>query len=163
VIPLLEVAIGFVASMLVLSMLVKSLTSLVKNCIDYYFDNIQYEIDRLTNDTVGFTLSALKDTPGVRAAAPWVMNLDWRRVGEQFLTKENVTWVLRSLGATAASLENLEARLAVHKANLKYAFDQRMKNLALAAFSLTFSSALGGSGRRSSIGSRWAMSSSVLS
>ena len=40
-------------------------------------------------------------------------------------------WVLVKLGASAA-LTNLEGRLAVHVANLQYAFETRIKNLALA-------------------------------
>ena len=41
-------------------------------------------------------------------------------------------WLLKELGASAAQLENVEGRLAVHLGRVKYLFEQRMKNLSIA-------------------------------
>src|SRR5712692_895303 len=129
--PLLETAIGFAAIMLVLSFLVKSLTSLVKNLVDYYSDNMAHEVNRLVQGTLGVTWNWLATDPQVQQRHPWIRDFNWQRLGEEYLTTANLTWVLTKLGASQVALDNLEGRLAVHRANLKYMFEQRMKNLAL--------------------------------
>jgi hypothetical protein len=130
--PLLETAIGFLAVMLVLSLLVKSLTSLLKDHFDYYTDNLEYEASRLIRNTIGKSWTQLKSDPAVLARAPWVNDLDWSRVGDEFFNADNLTWLLTELGATPAQLQNLEGRLAVHVSRVKYMFEQRMKNLSIA-------------------------------
>jgi hypothetical protein len=40
-------------------------------------------------------------------------------------------WVLKRLGADARSLEELEGRLQIHVANVRFMFERRMKNITL--------------------------------
>ena len=130
--PLLETAIGFVAVMLILSLLVKSVTSILKDHFDFYTDNLRYEVGRLIRNTTGRLLTDLESDPQVLARAPWVGDVNWSRIGDEFFIKDNALWVLRALGATDAQLENLDGRLAGHLSRVKYTFEQRMKNLSFA-------------------------------
>ena len=130
--PLLETAVGFVAVMLLLSLLVKSLTSLVKDQFDFYSDNLKYEASRFVRNTIGRSWSELQEDPAIVKNAPWLKDIDWSRVGTEFFNKENVDWLLKGLGASPAQLENVEGRLAVHLSRVKYMFEQRMKNLSIA-------------------------------
>src|SRR5712664_4439259 len=50
---LIETLTGFAAIMLMLSLLVKTLTSVMKNCLDYYSDNLKHEVQRLALETTG--------------------------------------------------------------------------------------------------------------
>jgi hypothetical protein len=129
--PLLETAIGFVAVMLLLSLLVKSLTTLIKDHFDFYSDNLKYEVSRLLRNSLGVTLSQLQNNPAIVAKAPWIKDTDWSRVGDEFFNKENVDWLLKELGAAGPQLANLEGRLAVHAGKVSYMFEQRMKNLSI--------------------------------
>ena len=129
--PLTETVIGFVAIMLVLSLLVKSLTSLVKSHVDYYSANFKAEIERLVRGTLNRTLSELENDKSKKNT--WLKDIQWRRLGDQFLTVDNMTWVLKKLGATDDDLKGLAARLEVHKANIQYAFEMRTKNISLVA------------------------------
>lgn len=131
--PLLETAIGFVAVMLTLSLLVKSLTSLIKDHFDFYCDNIRYEINCLFCDTIGRTFDDLRRDPAVLQRAPFLANTDWHRVGDEFFNKQNVEWMLTRLGAAPADLQDLDGRLTYYLGRARYAFDTRMKTLSLAA------------------------------
>jgi hypothetical protein len=131
--PLLETAIGFVAVMLTLSLLVKSLTSLIKDHFDFYSDNIRYEINCLFCDTIGQTFDDLRQDPTAVQRAPFLANTDWRRVGDEFFNRQNVEWMLTRLGAAPADLQDLDGRLTYYLGRAKYAFDTRMKTLSLAA------------------------------
>jgi hypothetical protein len=133
--PLLDTVIGFVAIMLVLSMLVKSLTSLIKNHVDFYSRNLKHEVDRLALAVLGKTWDqAVKDLetdPKTRQEAAWFRGINWERLGDEFLTKDHMEWILKRLGAPAEALDHLEERLQVQVAKLSYAFSTRMKNLAV--------------------------------
>ena len=123
---LIETIIGFCVIMLLLSLLVKSLTSVVKSHFDYYSRNLQTEVERLLRGTIGGEWNTwAKKISGFQ-------DIQWRRLGEEYLTKENMEWLLIKLGAKREALKNLEARLEVHKANVRYAFEKRTKNISLA-------------------------------
>jgi hypothetical protein len=131
-IPLLDTVIGFATVMLMLSLLVKCLTSLLKNQMDFYTKNLQHEVDRLVKGILGV---GWKQAVARLPAGPdkcWLEEINWERLGEEILTKPHMEWVLVKLGAPPAALTNLEGQLVVHVANLQYAFETRMKNLALA-------------------------------
>ncbi len=126
---LIETIIGFSVIMLLLSYLVKSLTSVVKNHVDYYSANLEQELGRLVGEI------AEKSWDDLKNEFQWLKDVQWRRLGEEFLSTENVKWLIKRLGCEAElkSLgEGLGARLEVHKANVRYAFEKRTKNLALA-------------------------------
>lgn len=123
--PLIDAIIGFSVIMLMLSLLVKTLTSVIKNHVDYYSRNLQEEVERL----ISGTLDEQRQVWGKRA--PWLTQIRWGRLREEFLTKENMGWILRRLGASEESLKDLEARLEVHKANIRFIFEKRSKNLSL--------------------------------
>ena len=131
-IPLLDTVIGFATVMLMLSLLVKCLTSLLKNQVDFYTQNLRHEVDRLVKGTLGFCWKQAVARLPAGADKSWLEGINWERLGEEFLTPQHMEWVLGKLGASPASLTGLEGRLAVHVANLQYAFETRMKNLALA-------------------------------
>jgi hypothetical protein len=131
-IPLLDTVIGFATVMLMLSLLVKCLTSLLKNQMDFYTKNLQHEVDRLVKGTLGVGWRAAIARLPAGTDKSWFEGIDWERLGEEFLTKDHMEWVLGKLGASPAALAGLEGRLAVHVANLQYAFETRIKNLALA-------------------------------
>jgi hypothetical protein len=125
---LIETLTGFAAIMLMLSLLVKTLTSVIKNQWDYYSDNLKHEVQRLALETTGKTWDALlqsKDTP------EWAKNIHWERLGDEFLTPAYMSWFLKQLDQNARVFD-LETRLKIHVANVKYTFGMRMKNLALA-------------------------------
>ena len=131
---LIETLIGFAAIMLVLSYLVKSLTSLIKNLVDFYSRNLKHEMNRLVRGTIGKSWEALKKLPEAKNKAPWVQDINWKRLGDEFLDKNNIKWILNRLGDLAGEkvdFEDLEARLAVHLNNIKYAFEKRIKNIAI--------------------------------
>jgi hypothetical protein len=131
--PLLDTVIGFATVMLMLSLLVKSLTSLLKNQADFYSQNLQHEVDRLVKGTLGIGWKqAIARLKGAGQDTSWLEEINWERLGEEFLTPDHMGWLLGRLGAAPAALAGLEGRVAVHVANLRYAFDTRMKNLALA-------------------------------
>ena len=123
--PLIDTIIGFSIIMLMVSLLVKTLTSVIKNHVDYYSRNMQEEVERLITGT----FDEQKHVWGKRA--PWLKEIRWGRLREEFLTKENMEWILTKLGAQEGSLKHLEARLEVHKANLRFVFEKRSKNLSL--------------------------------
>ena len=129
---LIETITGFAAIMLMLSLLVKTLTSVVKNQFDYYSDNLEHEVKRLAWETMGQDWEQLTTNPKLGAGASWVNEINWKRLGDDYLTMANMKWLLKSLGATDAQLTDLEDRLKMHLANVKYAFEMRMKNLSLA-------------------------------
>jgi hypothetical protein len=136
--PLIETIIGFSAIMLALSFLVKSLTSVVKNHFDFYSRNLKHEVFSLLEGTIEISRKQLQEKletdPALRTKFPWLAN-DWKRLGEEYLTKENITWVLRKLDpqkVTDEVIKDLEGRLAVHVANVKYMFEKRLKNVTLA-------------------------------
>lgn len=122
--PLIETIIAFCAIMLTLSFLVKSLTSLIKNHFDFYSKHLKREVERLIRGTLDKKLEDIQKEP-------WGKNINWNRLGEEYLTKENMEWVLRKLKAKPEQLENLEGRIAVHLGNIKHAFGKRLKNISL--------------------------------
>jgi hypothetical protein len=126
-IPLLDTAIGFAAIMLMLSLLVKTLTSLVKNYVDYYSTHLRAEVDQLLQGTLGSGIEA------VSARHPWLKGVNWKGLGESFLTVDKMALLIRQLDPAWTDAGDLATRLDLHVANLKYGFEQRMKNLALAA------------------------------
>jgi hypothetical protein len=126
---LIETITGFAAIMLMLSLLVKTLTSVIKNHWDYYSDNLKHEVQRLALETTGKAWETLRqnaDTP------EWIKNIHWERLGAEFLTPAYMSWFLKQLDQNARVFD-LESRLKIHVANVNYAFEMRMKNLALAA------------------------------
>jgi hypothetical protein len=122
---LFDTMIAFIVIMLVLSLLVKSLTSVFKNHVDYYSKNLEMEVIRLINGTIEGGIKKLG------RKSQLLDGIQWKRLGEEFLTKQNIEWLLRKLGASEESLQDLEARLEVHKANVRYAFEKRTKNISL--------------------------------
>ena len=131
-IPLLDTVIGFATVMLMLSLLVKCLTSLLKNQVDFYSKNLEHEVDRLVKGVLGVGWKQAVARLPAGADKSWFEEINWERLGEEILTEEHMEWVLGKLGASPAALTGLEGRLAVHVANLQYAFETRIKNLALA-------------------------------
>jgi hypothetical protein len=126
---LLETISGFAAIMLMLSLLVKTLTSVIKNQWDYYSDNLKHEVERLVLATTGKTWDSLVTTNG--QAPGWIRTIQWERLGDEFLTPAYMSWFLKQLDQNARVFD-LESRLKVHVANVKYTFEMRMKNLAVA-------------------------------
>jgi hypothetical protein len=125
---LIETLTGFAAIMLMLSLLVKTLTSVIKNQADYYSDNLRHEVQRLALETTGKTWDALMQNPNTPDCA---RNIHWERLGDEFLTPAYMGWFLKQLDQNARVFD-LDTRLKIHVANVKYAFQMRMKNLALA-------------------------------
>src|SRR5260370_13626826 len=129
---LIETLTGFAAIMLMLSLLVKTLTSVIKNQLDYYSDNLKHEVQRLVLETTDKTLDSIlqsKDTPArVKNIAT---DIHWERLGDEFLNPAYLSWFLKLLDQNAR-VSDLESRLKIHIANDKYTFEMRMKNLALA-------------------------------
>ncbi|MFH1036025.1 MAG: hypothetical protein V1806_16095 [Pseudomonadota bacterium] len=124
---LLETMIAFSVIMLMLSFLVKSLTSVVKNYVDYYSHNLKGEVERLL---FGYLEKGNWDTWSQQFQV--LKNINWRRLSEEYLNRENMEWILIRLGVPKAELTYLESRLTVHRANLRYAFETRTKNISLA-------------------------------
>ena len=121
---LIETITGFAAIMLMLSLLVKTLTSVIKNQWDYYSDNLKHEVQRLAFETTGKAWDALIKNSKVG-------DLHWERLGDELLNSTYMAWFLKQLDQTAI-VSDLDSRLKIHVANVKYAFEMRMKNLALA-------------------------------
>lgn len=127
---LIETVIGFTVIMLLLSYLVKSLTSVVKNHVDYYSKNFEGELGRLIGEI-------LKESWGkVKEKHDWLKHMQWRRLREDFLSTDNIKWMLKKLDVKEDDLQSLsealEARLNVHKENIRTVFEKRTKNLSLA-------------------------------
>jgi hypothetical protein len=129
---LIETIIGFASIMLMLSLLVKSLTSVLKNTFDYYCSNLEYEVKRLVREALNKTWEELVSDSDVQTRASWLRDLQWNRLGDNFLTADNMRWLLKQLDPNK-HIPDLEARVALHLSKLQYAFEMRMKNLALAA------------------------------
>jgi hypothetical protein len=125
---LIETLTGFAAIMLMLSLLVKTVTSVIKNQWDYYSDNLKHEVQRLALETTGKTWDTLVKNP---AAPDWTKNIHWERLGDELLTPAYMSWFLKQLDQNAKVFD-LDSRLKIHIANVKYTFEMRMKNLALA-------------------------------
>jgi hypothetical protein len=119
---LLETAIGFAAIMLLLSLLVKSMTSLVKNHIDYYATNFEAEFKEMVFRVRGKKWNDIKNKLGYG-------DLNFKLLGEEFLTKENLTQVLDI--DKDAMKEKLRVRLQICKDNVRNTFAKRSKNLSL--------------------------------
>jgi hypothetical protein len=126
--PLIETLTGFAAIMLMLSLLVKTLTSVIKNQWDFYSDNLRHEVQRLALETTGKTWEKLLQNP---AAPDWAKNMHWERMGDELLTPAYMSWFLKQLDPNARVFD-IDSRLKIHAANVKYTFEMRMKNLALA-------------------------------
>ena len=125
-IQLLDTAIGFVAIMAVLSLLVKSLTSLVKSYYDYYSANLHFEVNSLVQGILGKTLDELADTNEKFA---WIRNVNWKSLGDEILGIEKIKLLLKHLDPNVELKDNeLQARIDLHVANLKYGFERRMNS-----------------------------------
>jgi hypothetical protein len=127
---LIETLTGFTAIMLMLSLLVKTLTSVIKNQWDYYSDNLKHEVQRLVLETTGRTWNDVLGSASEQAKN-LIGEIHWERLGDEFLNATYLSWFLKKLDSNA-DLNELESRLKVRLANVKYAFQMRMKNLALA-------------------------------
>jgi len=125
---LIETLTGFAAIMMMLSLLVKTLTSVIKNQWDYYSDNLKHEVQRLALETTGKTWETLVQNP---MAPDWVRSILWERLGDEFLTPAYMSWFLKQLDQNAR-VSDIDSRLKIHVASVKYTFEMRMKNLALA-------------------------------
>ena len=121
---LVETAIGFAAIMLMLSLLVKSLTSLIKNHVDYYSTHFEAELRALIRQVAGKTWQQIKQKKGFQ-------DIDLRKIGDDFLTEDNMKTLLGVKGQ--AQLDLLKMRLDLMKKNIKYTFGKRSKNLSLLA------------------------------
>ncbi len=119
---LIDTVIGFAVVMLLLSFLIKSLTSVVKNHVQYYSQNFRRELERVLLPLPGMTLKKLESALG---------GIDWRNVGGELLDPNNLKPILQKINSRL-DLSDLAARLAVHKSALDFAFEKRMKNLTLA-------------------------------
>jgi len=129
---LLETIIAFTVIMMLLSFLVKSLTEVVKNHFDYYSGHLESEVHRLVVRLLGGKgedLEAMEVTAKDKTFKPFA-GIDWKRVGEEFLTAENLKALLGEL-LTAEQLATLKGQVAIHKGKLDYLFARRMKNLSL--------------------------------
>jgi hypothetical protein len=116
--------------MLLLSYLVKSLTSVVKNHVDYYSSNLESEVGRLVGEILD------KSWNKVKQENEWLKHMQWQRLREEFLSTNNIKWLLTKLNAEKSKLEalgeGLQARIEVHKSNVRFIFEKRTKNLSLA-------------------------------
>jgi len=132
--PLLETAIGFVAIMLMISLLVKSLTQLIKDHFDFYCDNLNYEADLFLRSVVKKSLAELKTDAAVLEKAPWLRDFDLSRIGEEFFNEDNIKPLLLAVrpDLDQAVLANIKGLLAAHVSRVKYMFTQRLKNLSFA-------------------------------
>jgi hypothetical protein len=126
-IQLLDTALGFVAIMAMLSLLVKCLTSLIKNYVDYYSGNLHAEVDSLVQGMLGQSLGALA------ATHTWLNEINWKSLGEEYLTVDKMKVFLQQLEPGWVDMGDLQSRVDLHVANLRYDFERKMKNLALAA------------------------------
>lgn len=123
--PLIETIIGFIVIMAILSLLAKSLSSVFKNHFDYYSKNLKGEVMSLIKGTINKSFSELQSNPALK-------DIQWKRLGDKYLTRDNMAWLLTKLWAKKEDLENLEGRVEVHLSNVQYAFEKRTKNIALA-------------------------------
>ena len=119
---LLETAIGFTVIMLILSLLVKSMTSLIKNHVDYYTANFEFEFKEMVYRVLGKQWHNVKSKLGYS-------DLNFKQIGEEFLTEENLREVLGV--KTDALKEKLRVRLQICKDNVRNTFAKRSKNLSL--------------------------------
>lgn len=129
---LLETIIAFTVIMMLLSFLVKSLTDVVKNHFDYYSGHLESEVHKLVVRLLGAKgedLEAMELRAGGKTFRPFA-GIDWKQVGEEFLTAENLKALLGEL-LTAEQLATMKGQVAIHKGKLDYLFARRMKNLSL--------------------------------
>jgi hypothetical protein len=132
-VPLVETIIGFVAIMLVLSFLVKSLTTLISNHFDFYCDNFQYEVSRLIRNATGRTWEEWSNDRATVRRLPWVTDIKWERLGDEFFGEDHVRWVVSQLRGVAPDQVDVKGLVHVHLGKVKYAYQQRLKNLSIAA------------------------------
>src|SRR5260370_1478377 len=99
---LIETLTGFAAIMLMLSLLVKTLTSVIKNQWDYYSDNLKHEVQRLALETTGKTWPPLIRKP---AAPDWAKNIHWERLGDELLPPAYMSWFLKQLDQNAKEFD----------------------------------------------------------
>jgi hypothetical protein len=132
-VPLVETTVGFVAIMLVLSFLVKSLTTLISDHFDFYCDNFQYEVSRLIRNATGRTWEQWASEPATVSRLPWVADIKWERLGDEFFSEDNVRWVVSQLRGVSPDQVDVKGLVAVHLGKVKYAYQQRLKNLSIAA------------------------------
>jgi len=136
--PLIETIIAFSVIMLVLSFLIKSITSVIKNHFDFYSRNLENEVYLLLGGTLDKSkeqlIEQIRKDDTLQNKFPWLAN-NWKRLGEEYLTKKNIIWILKQLdpnGVTSKLKKELDGRLEVHVANVRYMFEKRMKNMTLA-------------------------------
>jgi len=132
-VPLIETTIGFVAIMMVLSFLVKSLTTLISDHFDFYCDNFQYEVSRLIRNTTGRTWESWASDAVTVTRLPWVADIKWERLGDEFFNEENIRWVISQLRGVPPDQIDVKGLVQVHLGKVKYTYQQRLKNLSIAA------------------------------
>jgi len=132
-VPLIETTIGFVAIMMVLSFLVKSLTTLISDHFDFYCDNFQYEVSRLIRNTTGRTWEWWASDPATVKRLPWLADVKWERLGDEFFSEANIRWVVSQLSRVQPDQVDVKGLVQVHLGKVKYAYQQRLKNLSIAA------------------------------
>src|SRR6476620_4186349 len=132
-VPLIETTVGFVAIMMVLSFLVKSLTTLISDHFDFYCDNFQYEVSRLIRNTTGRAWESWANDPDTVKRLPWVADIKWERLGDEFFSEDHIRWVVSQLSGVRPDQVDVKGLVQVHLGKVKYAYQQRLKNLSIAA------------------------------
>lgn len=126
--PLIETIIGFSAIMLMLSLLVKSLTSVLKTHYNYYANNLEREFLNLVRGT----FEELNET-FTESHNQLLKNINWKRLGEEYFTKDNVMWWMKKINIDESKLDltRFKARLEIHKANIRFVFENNNKKLSV--------------------------------
>lgn len=132
-VPLVETILGFVAIMLVLSFLVKSLTTLISDHFDFYCDNFQYEVSRLIRNATGRSWEEWSADREIVRRLPWVADIKWERLGDEFFNEDHIRWVISQLRGVRPDQVDVKGLVQVHLGKVKYAYQQRLKNLSIAA------------------------------
>jgi len=123
---LLEIVIGFAAIMLMLSLLVKSLTSLIKNHFDYYAPIVELELKRLES----FWASSGKK---------FTKSINPKTIGSDFFDQKNVLALLsvedgetdKKKDSEASKKKEFPVLIEESRKNIDALFSKRSKNLAL--------------------------------
>src|SRR4051794_20996809 len=129
-VPLVETAVGFAAIMLVLSFLVKSLTTLISDHFDFYCDNFQYEVSRLIRNATGRTWEQWAADRATVSRLPWLADIKWERLGDEFFSEDHIRWVVSQLRGVRPDQVDVKGLVQVHLGKVKYAYQQRLKNLS---------------------------------
>src|SRR5216684_3971263 len=121
-IQLLDTALGFVAIMAMLSLLVKCLTSLIKSYVDYYSGQLHAEVDSLVQGMLGQSLGALAATHA------WLNDINWKSLGEEYLTVDKMKFFLQKPEPTGVNRGALNSGVVLPLGILRLGSNRRMKN-----------------------------------